>query len=248
MKEENVTERPAVSGRMMWGLVVLTLGVLWTLDNLGQIDASEILRWWPAVALAWGIMLLTGVSGRRRPGAGWVWTAIGAIAILRPLGIVAADVSLLWPVILIVIGVALMRRAWAAREEEGRVGGGPKLDASAFLAGAQRKIVTEAFSTVDINSVIAGTTLDLRSAKLVDGRGLVDVYAMWGGIVLIVPREWRVVCEVTPILGVFQDVTVVPDDPNAPTLVVRGSVVMGGIEVRNDERPVYESRARRRER
>jgi hypothetical protein len=39
---------------MLWGVIVLSLGVLWTLDNLGQIDASRVVRWWPAVALAWG--------------------------------------------------------------------------------------------------------------------------------------------------------------------------------------------------
>ena len=206
MKDESVNESPSrLSGRMLWGLIVLTLGVLWTLDNLGQIDASQVLRWWPAVALAWGLLLLSGINGRRRPVAGWIWTIVGGLSILRPLGVADADVTTFWPVLLIVAGVTLVRRAWSGKEAAASLsGGGPRIDASAFLAGSQRKIVTDAFSSADVNTVIAGTTLDLRPARLEGGKGVVDVFVMWGGIDLIVPPEWRVVSEVTPILGVFR--------------------------------------------
>jgi len=244
-----VTEsRSRLSGRMLWGLIVLTLGVLWTLDNLGQIDASRVLQWWPAVALGWGLLLLSGINGRRRPVAGWIWTIVGGLSILRPLGVADADVTTFWPVLLIVAGVTLVRRAWIGGPGPATpLGGGPRIDASAFLAGSQRKVVTDAFSAADVNTVIAGTTLDLRPAKLEGGKGVVDVFAMWGGIDLIVPPEWRVVSEVTPILGVFQDSTVVPAASDAPTLTVRGTVVMGGIEVRNDERKAFKTRVRGKE-
>ena len=243
-----MNEPQRITGRMVWGLVVLALGVLWTLDNLGQIDASQVLRWWPVVPLAWGIVLLTGLNGRRKPRAGWIWTAIGAFSIVRPLGIADADVFDFWPLILVFIGGTLVWRAWKGGAGSGRPTGGPRIDASAFLAGSQRKVVTDRFSSIEINAVIAATTLDLRTAKLADGSGEVDVYAMWGGIDLLVPKEWKVVSEVTPILGVFQDSTTVPEDPGAPTLLVRGSVVMGGIDVRNDERKPFRTRVRGKDR
>ena len=238
-----MNDRPQISGRLIWGLIVLTLGILWTLDNLGQADASHFLRWWPIVALGWGIMLLTGVTGRRRPVPGWIWTIVGGVSLLRPLGIANIDVFDLWPMILIFIGAQLVMRAWQGADAHGQgIASGPRFDASAVLAGSQRKVVTQEFTSGDVNAVLAGTTLDFRPSKLATGRGVVDVFAMWGGIDLIVPPEWRVVSEVTPILGVFQDGTVVPADPNAPTLVIRGAVVMGGIEVRNDERKTVRAR------
>ena len=236
-------ETQRITGRMVWGLVVLTLGVLWTLDNLGQIDASQVLRWWPLVPLAWGVLLLSGMNGRKNPRAGWIWTAIGAYSILRPLGIANADVFDFWPLVLVFIGWSLFYRSWKGAPAATSVSG-PRIDASAFLAGSQRKVVTDAFTAIDINSVIAATTLDLRTARIKDGRGEIDVYAMWGGIDLLVPREWKVVSEVTPILGVFQDSTEVPTDPNAPTLYVHGSVVMGGIDLRNDERKALRTRGK----
>jgi predicted membrane protein len=246
VKEDVVNEPQRITGRMVWGLVVLALGVLWTLDNLGQVDASDITRWWPIIPLGWGLLLLSGANGRRKARAGWIWTAIGALAILKPLGFTGADLFDFWPLLLVFIGGSLVFRAWQGSESVSR-SSGPRIDASAILAGTQRKVVTDQFSTADVNAVIAAMTLDLRPAKLIDGRGEIDVYAMWGGIDLMVPKEWRVVSEVTPILGVFQDATQVPEDPNAPTLVVRGSVVMGGIEVRNDDRKVFRTRTRGRD-
>lgn len=239
-----MNEPQRITGRMVWGVVVLTLGVLWTLDNLGQVNASEITRWWPLIPLGWGLLLLSGANGRRKVRAGWIWTAVGALAILKPLHLANADLFDYWPLLLVFIGGSLVWRAWKGSDPSVSRASGPRIDASAILAGTQRKVVTDQFAAAEVNAVIAAMTLDLRPAKLVDGKGEVDVYAMWGGIDLMVPKEWRVVSEVTPILGVFQDATVVPEDPNAPTLVVRGSVVMGGIEVRNDDRKPFRTTVR----
>jgi cell wall-active antibiotic response 4TMS protein YvqF len=240
-----MNERPLVTGRLLWGLVVLTLGVLWTLDNLGQIDASQIVRWWPVVPIGWGLMLLSGAAGHRRTGAGWAWTIFGALAILRPLGIASLDLFDFWPVLLILVGGSLVYRSWTGRSwVHSATETAERLRASAFLGGSERKVVNQEFASGEINAVIAGVTVDFRGARLAGGRGVVDVFAMWGGIDLIVPEGWRVESDVTPVLGAFQDRTIPPGDSAAPTLKVRGSVVMGGVEVRNNERPTVRIRTK----
>ena len=105
-------EPQRITGRMVWGLVVLTLGVLWTLDNLGQIDAHLVVQWWPVIPLAWGILLLTGATGKKSTRAGWIWTAIGAYSLLGPLGFGDGDVFDFWPLILVFIGWSLFYRSW----------------------------------------------------------------------------------------------------------------------------------------
>jgi hypothetical protein len=100
---------------------------------------------------------------------------------------------------------------------------------------------------------MGGVVIDLRSAKLAEDRASIDVFAMWGGIDLVVPEGWRVVSEVTPIMGGFEDNTAPPAETNAPTLVVRGLAIMGGVEVKHttDEEGSgawTEARRRRRER
>jgi hypothetical protein len=55
---------------------------------------------------------------------------------------------------------------------------------------------------------------------------------MWGGIEIKVPPDWTVVSKVDPILGGYEDKTTSPKD-ELKRFVVRGTVVMGGLEVKN---------------
>jgi hypothetical protein len=41
-------------GRAIWGLGLVGVGVALTLDNLGVLDAGEILRWWPVLLVLLG--------------------------------------------------------------------------------------------------------------------------------------------------------------------------------------------------
>ena len=155
MKEDSVNLGFRVTGRMMWGLVVLTIGVLWTLDNLGQIDASRVLRWWPVVAILWGSLLLMGGTGRPKPVAGWIWIVIGNLSLLRPLGVANVDFTDFWPVIFIAAGALLFWRAWTG-QDPGRAGAAGKrhsIDASAFFAASQRKVLSDSFSARRVSSL-----------------------------------------------------------------------------------------------
>jgi predicted membrane protein len=226
-----------VTARLFIGLVVLTLGVLWTLDNLGMTDASEIVRWWPLVAIAWGLLHLFGIGVRPRVNIGALWTIIGVLALLGTLGVIHFTIFALWPLFLVLIGGSLVLRGWRGTSWiQSGTSHSSQPNVTAILSGAQHKIVGQDFQGADVTAVLAGVTMDFRSAHMVGRDATVDVFAMWGGIDLVVPEGWRVEGRVTPILGAYQDSTVVPADPNAPKLIVRGDVVMGGIEVMNEER------------
>ena len=54
---------------IVFGLILITLGVLWTLSNLGRIDMLETLRrWWPLSLVVWGALELLAVLRRRSEG------------------------------------------------------------------------------------------------------------------------------------------------------------------------------------
>jgi hypothetical protein len=49
------------------GLLLATLGVVWTLGNMGFFDTLGLLhRWWPACFLIWGLVEI-GTALIRRP-------------------------------------------------------------------------------------------------------------------------------------------------------------------------------------
>jgi hypothetical protein len=62
---------------------------------------------------------------------------------------------------------------------------------------------------------------------------VIDVFAVMGGVTIFVPPHWTVSQEVEAIMGGVHDKTQsVPSNP-AQHLLVRGTVVMGGVEISN---------------
>ena len=84
-----------------------------------------------------------------------------------------------------------------------------------------------------MTAILGGSKLDLRQAVIKGEEAILDVFAMWGGIEIIVPRTWGVVVHGTPILGAFEDKSEQPREQGSPRLIVRGTAIMGGVEIKN---------------
>ena len=231
-----MNERAAISGRLIFGLVLLTAGALWTLDNLDVVDADNVLQWWGAVPLGWGLLCAFGVGCPRRLSLGLFWIVVGAVSLLHTAGLVSFSVFELWPLALVYFGATIVFRSWSGERADtpgGIVEGGDRIRTFALMSGNEHRVTSGAFRGGSVDAMMGGVTLDMRSATLDQGRAALDVFTMWGGVEIIVPVGWRVHSEVTPIMGGYEDSTAPPMESNAPELQVRGFVVMGGIEVKN---------------
>lgn len=226
-----------LSGRLIIGLALVALGVLWTFDNLGLMNADEVLRWWPVLPLAVGIMKLTGVGMERQRALGTFLTLGGGLYLLGALDFVHVSLSIVWPLLFIFLGVQLTMRAL-----RGSQGGAPGASSDvddyvrsfAVMSGISRRNASQAFRGGDLSAVMGGIQLDLDQAKPLGGRAVIDVFAVWGGIEIRVPEDWRVEMEATPVMaGVESSARLAPGVEAVGTLVVRGFVMMGGVEVKN---------------
>ena len=229
-----MSDRPIeLTGRLVFGLFVLTLGVLFTLGNLNLIDAHAIVRWWPTVLILFGAAKLFGVMTRRHIAAGTVFMLLGVMWLGNALDAWHFDVWDLWPVFMIVIGGTLLVRG-LNRRPPGQVAGDATdvVHQFALMSGSTRRVTSEKFTGGDTSALMGGVELDLRSAKLEGGRAIVDVFAMWGGIDIFVPPGWEVLNEGIAIMGAIEDTTK-PAPAVGQTLVVRGFVMMGGVEIKN---------------
>jgi hypothetical protein len=228
-------ERTGIPGRLVFGLAMVALGALWTLDEMGGLDASVYTSWWPVLPLAWGLMVVFGVGTSRRPLLGGIWLIVGVVGLLDKLGWNGPSVWALWPLILVYVGIVVTIRALRSGEAPATPESGEsRFTSFAFLGSSERKVASQAFRQGDVTAVLGGSIVDLRSARLENGRGVLDVFAFWGGIEVVVPEGWVVVGESTVILGGFDDSTRPVPDPNAPTLTVRGFIFMGGVQVKHE--------------
>jgi len=113
---------------------------------------------------------------------------------------------------------------------------GEPVHASLFslLSSSKRRWGKSVFRGAETTAFMGGCELDLREALMSAGElAVVDVFVIMGGVNIFVPPNWTVSQEVVPLLGGVHDKTrSVPSNP-AQHLLVRGTVVMGGVEISN---------------
>jgi hypothetical protein len=222
-----------VTPQLVMGLLIVVLGVLLTLENIGVADVGRyVARYWPAALIIVGLMKLWQW---RRDGfgafGGLMFVLFGTLLLLDSTGVVAWSWEDMWPLILVFIGGSMVWRGMQ-RPRPSTDDSTAAVSGMAVLGGVKRRNNAQAFKGGDLTAIMGGCEIDLRQAAI-NGEAVIDVFAMWGGIELRVPENWTVISRVTPLLGGVEDKSVPPPPPAVHRLVLRGMAIMGGIEVKN---------------
>lgn len=220
-----------ITPRLIIGFGILVLGLLWTLDNLNILDSEPITRWWPAVLIVIGVAQL--LDRRTLRGGPIVLIIVGTVLVLRRAHLIHADVGDLVPLFIALFGAKLIWEALTRGRSAGTsVDDESVIHAFAMMSGVRRQSTTLDFRGGDANAIMGGVDIDLRNAQIATGdRVIVDVFAFWGGVEIKVPPHWRIDGQVMPLMGSFEDKTSPVGE--GPRLVVRGTVIMGSVEVKN---------------
>jgi predicted membrane protein len=224
------------SPRLIFGLIIIALGASMLADNLGWFSARYVLRiLWPLAVIGIGVSITRDEAPRRRTW-GVVVILIGVWNLLNNLGVMHVDLwHVLFPALLLFVGGTLV---WRARH-----GGVPAISNGDEPAEFVRTVALMSFSEIrpvsrpfrggDLSAIMGGVRIDLRDARMEGDVATLDVFGFWGGIEIYLPPDWTVSSRVTTFLGGFFDArrptSVVP----TKTLIVRGTNVMSGIEVKN---------------
>jgi hypothetical protein len=237
--ETRRAEGPWITPRTIVGLGFVALGTLFLLDNLGYVDAGQYWRWWPVVFVAIGLakVLQPGPHGGKM--GGFIFIFIGAWLLLSSLDVIDFSPFHFWPILLVLIGLSMIVRGMSRGPGHGPRGQSASshsdsvVRAFAAMGGVSIKNTSSAFRGGEASAVMGGVELDLRGAKIEGDEAVLDVFAMWGGIDLRVPAEWGVVLNGVPIMGAFEDSRKSPIQEASKRLVIKGMVIMGGLEVKD---------------
>lgn len=219
------------------GLGVMAVGLAATLENLGWwAGGLDLLRtYWPIGLVLVGLTKLSQATLSRcgSPVTGVIWVAAGVVLLLRNVGLLAFSIRDLFPLLWVFLGSTLVYRALTGRRlRRGVRDVSSVVNGIAIMGGVERTNSTTHFRGGQITAIMGGYNLDLRQASVSNGEAVIDLLAFWGGIELRVPPDWAVISKVVPILGGFEDRTAPPKDARQQ-LVLRGIVLMGGVEVKN---------------
>lgn len=226
------------NNRAIFGIFLIIFGCLLVLKNLDffPYELRHMIFSWPALLFGLGVLFFFGKKDKT---SGIVLMAIGG-AFLLPL---VFDWSfnwhrLFWPIILILVGIAVIRRRNDCPIRDRNLGSSSLdyIDELNVFGGGEKIITSKNFKGGKITCVFGGTELNLTNSQLSEGTNVIDLFTMFGGCVLIVPSDWDVKVEVSAILGGVADKRM----PSAnyivepkKELIIKGFVALGGCEIKS---------------
>lgn len=219
--------------RLVFGLIVVSIGVVFTLDRLDLVEVGQFWDYWPVVVIAVGVGHLAQPGRASNRGWGVALVVFGSWYLAYNLAWVDHSPWHLWPILLVLVGLGLVWKAVRGPAS----GVGARSDAvvrgMAVLGGLERSSAAKDFRGGDLTAVMGGCELDLSQASIGESPAVIDTFALWGGIDIRVPEDWNVVVDGWPILGGFEDKTGKRSVDPAKTLVIKGMAIMGAVEVKN---------------
>ena len=202
-------------GGLAAGVIIISVGVLLLLNQLGVLPHRIVVEFWPAVLAVIGLVKLTAGPCQRDRVVGLCMLVAGVLLQTNSLGYTHITWKEQGP------------PSWDAPQDR---------DSFFMFGGGERKISTKDFRGARLFALFGGYEIDLTHADIAGSEAFIEASAVFGGGEIRVPTTWKVVVQGTGILGGYSDDTQhFQPDPNAPvkTLYVRGVAVFGGVEVRN---------------
>lgn len=224
-----------VTPQVILGLVIVAFGVALTADNLGYAEVGDLLRYWPLLLVAFGLARVLRSDGTSSRVSGGVMILIGLWLSADNVFGLPVDFERWWPLFLVAMGALIVMRAMGGAKPLGTPDVLSTTDGTfsevAIWSGKTRRIASTAFRRADLTAIMGGVEVDLRGASTGGQEAVIDVFVWWGGIEITVPPDWAVSNQVVVFMGGADDKSSGTQDARN-RLIVRGFVVMGGVEIK----------------
>jgi hypothetical protein len=222
-------------------IVLIGVGTLFLLDNLGLLRIWDVWRFWPVALIIAGVSKLLD----RQDPADWLWSSFlilcGGLWLGNNLHWLHVSFGTVWPLTLITLGVMTLVKALDSpsfRRGGTREAGVNSVREYVVFSGTKKKLETTGFQGGEVVCVFGGVELNLRKCGIdnPEHRAVIDVAITFGGVEIRIPEGWRVVNQCVAVFGACEDKTLVPR-PEAgvqvPTLVITGQALFGAVNIEN---------------
>lgn len=242
--------------------ILILVGAAFLLYNLNlfPFPIGEIILSWQTLLIVLGIVAL---FRKQFVGAG-VMIFLGIVFILPKLklfypeifgGIPTYSFSLLWPVVLIIVGVGLLLNKvfpskqykwnkniekgfdinWDNNRGEAFQNIDTSFDVNTMFNGTKHIILTQNLQKGEVNVMFGEAILNLEKAELSPENAMIKASVLFGSIIIKVPPHWNVNFDTSSLFGSGEDkrTNCQVYDPEKPVLYIKGSCLFGSIELTN---------------
>lgn len=221
---------------VIWGLVLVVIGVIWALNVLNITDITLFFDgWWTLIII---VPCVIGLFTDRDRTANLIGVAIGVALLLACQDII--EFEWLWklmvPVVVVIIGLNLIfKDAFGKKakqiEQHIKAEGKAMRQCCATFSGNQADYSGEHFEGAELNAIFGGVKCDLRGA-IIEQDAVINATSIFGGIDIFVPANVNVKISATCIFGGIDDKRAVKTANNEVTLYIRGLCLFGGVDIK----------------
>ena len=226
------------NNRSLIGVILVLAGLFLLMRNTGLFPRfiDNVIFSWPMLLVVIGLVMTLGASEKT---TGVIIMAVGGFFLIPTIFRETFHAyNMFWPSIFIIIGVIFLvtKRRNPYPGVSKVTFGNDYIDYINIFSGGERQVTSDNFKGGKITAIFGGMELDLTRAQLAPGRSELEIACIFGGATFIVPDDWFITIEVTPVLGGFSDSRRLSPgrtvDPSKQ-LVIKGAVIFGGGEIKS---------------
>lgn len=228
------------------GIILVAIGLLLIADNFFffDFDIRHLLFSWHTLFLIIGIIIL---NNSKNSAVGIIFVVIGLFGIVGRIAPFDFHFSFrdYWPILLIIIGFFILFRKReitipvVPKEYEGSQMNNPQsttyntIDESTVFNSVNRIIESDNFRGGRVSSIFGSTKLNFTKSKLAPGENVLEINCIFGGCDITLPKEWKVIVNVSAVFGGFDDKRYIIDTTTGSdsVLIIKGAVIFGGGEL-----------------
>ncbi len=235
MKKDDEYQNVNKMGNMLWGAVLIVLGIIFGLNALDICDIDIFFDGWWTLFLI--IPALIGLCSENEKTGNLVMLFIGVFLLLGCQDLVSFEIiwKLMFPVILVIIGLSMIFKDSFANKITKEVS---KINRNstknneycATFGGQKLDFSNEKFSGCTLNSVFGGIECDLSNSKIEEDC-VINACSVFGGMNIYLPKDVNVKVLSTPIFGGVSNKTRNRSD-NKNTVYIKATCIFGGVEIK----------------
>ena len=219
---------------VLWGIVLVAVGVVWALDLLGIMDVNIFFKgWWTMFII---IPCAIGIFTQKERVGNIIGVVVGVFLLLCCQDILSFGLlwKLLVPAIIVIVGIKLIFGSIFDRKTKDVVEkikrNGKSKEGTAIFSSCNLDFKGETFEGATLNSVFGGIKCDLREAVF-EGDCVIDVSAIFGGIDIFLPDNVNVKINSTSIFGGISNKKNKPENASV-TVYISGTCMFGGVDIK----------------
>lgn len=223
-------------GNVLWGLVLILLGVIFGLNAMGITNINIFFRgWWTLFIIVPSFIELLRSNNKMWS---FIWLCIGVVLLLCAQKVLSFSLvgKLIFPFILVMIGISIIFKDTFNKKIADKIKtlNAQKGDFEGYCAtfgGQKVDLSGQEFNGANLDAVFGSVELDISNAILKKDQ-VINANAIFGGIEIRVPTGVNIKVKSTPIFGGVDSKIKTVYNESLPTLYINGTAMFGGVEIK----------------